>query len=144
ALERARTELEGFLGAYRSYGRVHARVRAVAVGSAQYRFDALARTERAQRDALGSAGSELESVEREGSEIDQELARVRGQLEGLDLSKVQHLQLVETQAVEAERVAGASAARAQADEEMAAGAARLSAAAVTDADQADDRRGSAL
>lgn len=143
-LEGARTELEGFLSAYRSYGRVHARLRAVAVRSANNRFDGVTRTERAERESLESAQAELATVEHQRAELDSDLTRLRGQLEGLDLSKVQHLQLVEVRAVEAERVASEGAARAGADEELSAAAALLGATAIAEASAAESRREAAV
>lgn len=144
SLEGARAELERFLAAYRSYGRVHARLRADAVRSANNRFDDVTRTERRQRQALAAAEAELSGVEQERAELVRELARLQGQLKGLDLSKVQHLQLVEAQAVEAERVAGNSATHANEDQEMEVGAECVAAHAATEALVAEERRQSVV
>lgn len=144
SLEGARSELERFLAAYRSYGQVHARLRADAVRTANNRFDDVTRTERRQREALGAAEAELSRVELEGADVVRELARVRGQLEGLDLSKVQHLQLVEAQAVDAERVAEGSTARAGEDDVRAVAAEHTAAGADREAREAEERRRSTV
>ncbi len=139
-LVRARAELETFLEAYRHYAQVQAHLRAKAVANAQYEFDKVARVERLQRESLAEADAELTSVERRRAELGAEEARLSGHLEGLDLSKVHHLDLVEQAASKAEQVAATSDGRAGADQRHAFEAEADSAKALRDAEEAAARR----
>ncbi|HEU5002360.1 MAG TPA: TIGR02680 family protein [Actinomycetota bacterium] len=139
-LEKARDELESFLAAYRHYARIQTRVRADGVRSAQSEFDRITRTERQQRELADAASEELAKLEERRSELGEAAARLRGQLEGLDLSKVQHLDLVERAAAEAERVARASAQRASGDAHQAVEADADAQATLATAEAAAARR----
>lgn len=114
-LEASREELHTFLESYRAHARVHTRLRADDVRSANTQFDRVTEVERKQRETHQYALSELTTVEERRSELADKVIRVTGQLDGLDLSKVHALAEVEKRAVSAETTSRIHEARAAQD-----------------------------
>lgn len=140
ALERAHAELGDFVGVYRRYAQVQARLRADAVRSCQTRLDKVTETERVQRGERDSATTNLARIEAQRVELEAAEADARGRLEGLDLSKVHALEQIVARAAEAE--GRATQARSAASEQERVAAAASVRADVAAADAAESvRRG---
>lgn len=119
ALEAAHAELCGFLDHYRAYAMLQVRLRADRVRSANSRFDKVTETERFERAERDEASAHLESTEARQREVAALEDQLRGQLAGIDLTKVHALAEVERRAAEREREAGSHVQRAQADADAA-------------------------
>lgn len=122
-LEACAAQLHAFLEHYRAHAAVQTRLRADGVRQANTRFDKVTETERVQRAERDAATAELATIEERRRELDGTIERTRGQLAGLDLSKVHALHEVEERATQAEAHARQLAERAGADA-AAAGEAR--------------------
>lgn len=114
-LEASAARLHGFLDHYRAHAAVQVRLRADAVRKANSDFDKVTETARRQRAERDAATADLGAIEDRRQELNGTIEQTRGQLAGLDLSKVHALREVEARAEQAERHAGELADRATAD-----------------------------
>jgi uncharacterized protein (TIGR02680 family) len=118
-LEASAAQLHSFLVAYCAHAAVQTRLRADAVRGATTRLDKVTETERVQRAEFDRAKLDLEAIEVGRRETAADIRQTRGQLQGLDLSKVHALQEVERRADEAEGRAKTQSIDAERDRERA-------------------------
>lgn len=114
-LEAAHAAVTSFLDPYRSYARVHCRLRADGVRAANAALDKVTETERAQRAELAAAEEQLAAVESRRGELRHERTTSQGALDALDLTKVAQLAEVQDKAAALERNADDAAARSHDD-----------------------------
>ena len=139
-LEASSAQLHSFLSHYRAHAQIQTRLRADAVRAANTRFDKVTETERLQRAEHTDATSSLSIIEVRRAELAGAIARMNGQLSGLDLSKVHALQEVERRAADAEQHAASLNRRADKDRSDAVSASEAAVQARYDAAQAEQRR----
>lgn len=134
ALTASHRELTSFLGDYRSYAQVQLRLRADAVRSANSQFDKVTEIERRERLERDAAEKALGQIEARRGELEGTTERLKGQLAGLDLSKVHALREVELRAEQAEGEARRALDRAREDNDIAERASAESRTATADAE----------